>query len=298
MRVIKKTVLKLLFLCLSVLAFSAILKVVVAHLKNDLKLSESLPKNSNNAFFVGNSRTQGYFNENILNQNKANLHCYNLGMAGLSLNYAEPFIVELLETQKPAIIFVELSKIRPVFPTHFQHLCSWKALKIGLSRCSKQQIFQNFGYLTFQILSIKDDVKALFAPNSLEVYWGYTESKLIYNGNEQNFVKLPLQNSSTNVESYIKIVQNLIEKAEKNGTKIVFYVPFTFGSLEEQLEISNVYNSVSSQHKIAYPQELLTQIQQKSYLMDANHVNKQGSLVISAYFRDNVLESPLKQNAQ
>jgi hypothetical protein len=261
----------------------------------------NLTSSDTSIYFIGSSRVDMSLNKDILNQKFKNAEVEKLGVSA-STFLGNCLIAEMVIQQQKGnkILFIELSAlldelpsslinfsfhsksntIRTIFSNQFPLTLSEKVL-LFCSILQKHFYYSN----TLKIATIKlhEKLKKLYLKrkqpkNTKKSVSALNNNSLNTATSFLNFEDLQNPHSEPkNLNRYYALIEYLEAYAQKNNTRIIFFLPITYRKQVERQTVIPVFNSLPTKLRLDYTQMYLTEIAKSEYLFDNNHLNAEGA---------------------
>ncbi|RYY58944.1 MAG: hypothetical protein EOO05_14825 [Chitinophagaceae bacterium] len=247
-------------------------------------------------YFIGSSRVQMSVDTSLLASGLHKQGIHNLGVSGATFLTNCFVAAELMKSHLPKILFIELSAMLTEMPVDiFEQRPSIEADMYRTAR----RFYKNRN-LRDQLLLSGEFANHFFSARIF--YYDQLRNAVLHNApgrhpdygfiawpengysSDKSILRWPELSSYMNpqaVEEYRFYFQELQKMAAGTNTRIIFFMPVTFGSEMERRLVIPVYNSLPLQDRIELTPELVQNITDKKYLMNANHFNEGGARVYS-----------------
>lgn len=241
----------------------------------------------NSVFFVGSSRVQrGIITSRLEGENKI----YNAGISGSTFFHNMIRAEYLIKEHKAQHLFIEISPIQYSFRR--AHIPYGIHLNYSTVKAISLRNYADYieSYL-FSFLSLKSYVKELFMAKAEIHRLGYIANEGSLYNKVNSFLKVEDLNKTYkyNITAYLNFINHLNQLAEKEGTRIQYFLPLTYKrQLEKEIDLA-VFNSLESELKVTYTEDFLRSIMNSDYLYDMNHLNNKGATIMTNYFNSTVL---------
>lgn len=286
--------------------FSVIIFFVVLIKTHTLSTYSEAPKcinatTSNTAiYFVGSSRVKRSLNPEIIKKSTRNSTIYNVGISSSTFLSNCVIADYILNSKGKKIIFVELSPLLNELPSEVWHLSKqWDfnvlrtVFKLIQDQPLTDQIVRVLDILNIRLFaqfSITKEIEQLirYKENKLNTVWiGYDPSEEVAHEGTSSFLckeDLSINISDLNIiKPYQDIINRLIIASKNNNTRLYFFLPITNKKKEEKQLIISLYNTLPKEIKLELTEKFISTISKENYLMDSNHLNRQGADVYSKY---------------
>ena len=246
-------------------------------------------------YFLGSSRMQFGIRTKMLNDMFNDVQFFNLGTdGGLFLNNII-LADALFETKKPNVIIIELSSLKNSLTPNVQEICTFKKLSYITNSIKTNQL--NLDFINFKLkcyanffkneLNLSEELWHLMKSNRAELF-EYRDLKRSYDVGASTILTKEMLSQNLLITLYeqrliLSSIHYLTQKAEQTNTSIFFLLPLTMRSPDERALIIPVFNALTNNLKVIYPDSLLVSIHDKKYLADSNHLNALGAEAFTSF---------------
>jgi hypothetical protein len=244
--------------------------------------------------FIGSSRVQKSTDPDIINGHYDHYQIVNLGVMGgnfLSNCVLADFVIQ---QRGHKIIFIELAPLIDEVPNGLEDISAQtglsifhSALHLTQSRSLPEQsalLLNMINQKLYNSITLRDEVREVLgygpAHNHDHRVGFHPEDKNDFHQTKPFLQWKEIRNhdfSTIDLTSYEAMIHQLEGLAKANDTQIVYFIPITYRTQIEKSIVLPLYRALPDSMKLEFSENFLQEMTRAEYLMDENHLNREGA---------------------
>ncbi|RYY53739.1 MAG: hypothetical protein EOO09_16920 [Chitinophagaceae bacterium] len=249
-------------------------------------------------YFIGSSRVQLSVDTAVIQRETGKTNVHNVGLSGSTFMTNCFVAMEMMKSDQPKVLFIELSAMLADMPVDkFRRSDSLDAAMYRTAKLFyRDRGLQDnlllraefFNRAISERLFYYDQLRTAFSAGNpgMRLNYGYVATPGPGIESDKSILRWAEFDEFHNppaVREYNSYFNRLYKAAAASNTRIVFFMPLTFGSDMERNLVIPVYNSLPETARISVTRALVDSLGDRKYLASANHFNAAGAAIYSRW---------------